>query len=155
VGKVDLVISDIDGVLTDNRVWYAGNGIRMWAFNQGDLEGSKQLMEAGIEVALLSGAYTHAFADRAEFMKVRYWNAYNKLSKFVEVYGEDRLERTAFIGNDSIDIPLLSKVELSGCPRDAHSNVGYEVKARFGYVCDKGGGYGAFREFAEHILLTT
>ena len=153
---IDLVITDVDGVLTDNRVSYSANRSigRTWVFNQYDWEAVMQLKKRGIEHIMLSGSLNNAFAKRADDLGILYFYADDKLEWALDTYGGRRMHEAAFIGNDEMDMPLLRSVGIAGAPRDAYLSVRSMVtRLHFGYVCQLGGGQGAFREFVDHILL--
>jgi len=153
---IDLVITDVDGVLTDNRIWYTNAIPRQpqWAFNQYDLEAVKLLKENEIRVIMLSGAHNHAFRIRADVMGVNgYYQSNDKLQWVISHYGMDRLDTTAFIGNDIIDHDLLTRVQYPACPSDASGDTLRLVKALGGHITEAKGGYGCFREWVEYILL--
>ncbi len=153
---IDLVITDVDGVLTDNMVTYSSDrsSPRTWAFNQYDWEAVTMLKKYGVEHVMLSGSENTAFLKRAQHLGIEYYRSDNKLEWALDTYGERRMQQTAFIGNDIVDLPLLESVAIAGAPLDAYPNVRSMVKRfHFGYACQLRGGQGAFREFVDHILL--
>ncbi len=153
---IDLVITDVDGVLTNNMVMYSSDrsSSRTWAFNQYDWEAVTMLKKQGIENIMLSGSENTAFLNRAQHLGIEYYRSDNKLEWAFDTYGQRRMQQTAFIGNDIIDLPLLRSVAIAGVPLDAYPNVRSMVsRFHFGYVCELGGGQGAFREFVDHIFL--
>ena len=153
---IDLVITDVGGVLTNNMVTYSSDrsSSRTWAFNQYDWEAVTTLKKHGVEHVMLSDSENTAFLKRAQHLSIEYYRSDNKLEWALDTYGQRRLQQTAFIGNDIIDLPLLRSVSIAGVPLDAYPNVRSTVKAlHFGYVCQLKGGQGAFREFVDHIFL--
>lgn len=154
---IDLVVTDVDGVLTDNRVWYTNAILHQpqWAFNQYDLEAVKLLRQNEIEVIMLSGAHNYAFRLRAGDMGVdAYHQSNDKLQFFKGMYGVERLKTTAFIGNDIIDHDLLARVKYSACPFDASKDTLEFIELLGGYITEAKGGYGCFREWVDFLLLT-
>ena len=153
---IDLVITDVDGVLTDNRVTYSGNIriARTWTFNQYDWEATMLLKNMGIESIMLSGSQNGAFLKRSVELGVDYYASDNKKEWALDTYGDKRMRTAAFIGNDTMDMELLRAVSIAGAPLDSYHAVRAMVtRLHFGYVCQLGGGQGAFREFVDHVLL--
>jgi 3-deoxy-D-manno-octulosonate 8-phosphate phosphatase (KDO 8-P phosphatase) len=150
---IDLVITDVDGVLTDNRIWVSNSGVEMWAFNQYDLEAVKLLRQNKIEVIALSGAWNGAFMERSDHMNIDFFQSSNKYGFIAKKYGRAQLMQTAFMGNDVIDYGLLASSEYAACPADAHKSIRKLVAERRGYISEKRGGQGCFREWVEYLLL--
>lgn len=153
---IDLVITDVDGVLTDNRIWYSNNVVHQpaWAFNQYDLEAVKYLKQNQIEVIMLSGAHNYAFRLRADDMGVDgYYQSNDKLRFVKDMYGVGRLDTAAFIGNDLIDHGLLARVQYPACPFDASKDTQKVVNMLGGHITEANGGYGCFREWVDYLLL--
>lgn len=151
--EIQLVILDIDGVLTDGRLYYGNNGEAIKVFDVKDGLGIKQLQKAGIEVALLSnGRSEEMVLARAQDLGIKtvYVGRSPKITILESWLKERALEPThvAYIGDDLNDIPVLEAVGLSACPHDAVDAVKKTVDIQLA----KKGGRGAVREFSDHLL---
>jgi 3-deoxy-D-manno-octulosonate 8-phosphate phosphatase (KDO 8-P phosphatase) len=147
---VKLLALDVDGVLTDCRIFYGPDGEALKAFHVRDGFGLVLLREH-VELAIISGRPGKATQARVEelgFKHVIFGNA-DKLAGFAQLahlgLADDEV---AYMGDDVNDIPLLEKVGLSACPADAHP----EVLGRVQFVAGSPGGFGAVRELCELIL---
>jgi YrbI family 3-deoxy-D-manno-octulosonate 8-phosphate phosphatase len=147
-----LVFTDLDGVLTDGGMYYDQTGNEWKKFNTSDSMGVLLCNALGIEIAIITGETTKIAERRAEKLKIKYLlqGSQDKLKDAITLCKqlEIKLERTAYIGDDLIDLPLLRKVAFSCAPSNAP---GY-VKDKVDFVTQKQGGDGAFREFIEEIL---
>ena len=147
-----LVITDIDGVMTDGGMYYTADGDVMKRFSVKDGWGVIFLRRLGIPVAVMTGENTPIVARRAEKLKIErcYLGVKDKLSLAREVCAGMgiTLDDVAFIGDDINDLPLLRAAGWSGCP----SNTPGYIKEVVKLPGNMHGGYGAFREFVETIL---
>ena len=147
-----LVITDIDGVLTDGGMYYTEAGDVMKRFSVKDGWGVIFLRDLNVPVAIMTGENSPLVQKRADKLKIPYCylGVKDKLTKAKEICQEMNitLEDIAFIGDDLNDMQLLKQVGFSGSP----SNAPYYVKQEVSYVTQAAGGYGAFREFVEKIL---
>ncbi len=149
--KIRLLILDIDGVMTDGRVfWLQGHG---WSrhFHIKDGYGLKVLMKHGVDVAVISGGDSQDVRTRMEFLKIKHVflgdeDKLKALDKIVEATKLD-LSQMAFMGDDLFDIPVLEKVGFSATVPHAVD----PVKARVHYITETPGGWGAVREVADAI----
>jgi 3-deoxy-D-manno-octulosonate 8-phosphate phosphatase (KDO 8-P phosphatase) len=153
--QVRLVVTDVDGVLTDGGVYYSDRGESMKRFNVRDGMGVERLRLAGIETAFLTRETSAIVVRRAEKLGLRlcYLGVHDKLGALPRILGDAQLElpQLAFIGDDVNDAPLMAEVAargLSGTPADATPSLLPLAHHR----CQQPGGHGAFREFAEWIL---
>ncbi len=148
-----LVITDIDGVWTDGGMYYTAEGDVMKRFSVKDGWGVIFLRELGIPVAIMTGENSALVQKRADKLKINrcYLHVADKLAKAQEICVEMgiTLADVAFIGDDLNDIRLLREVGFSGSPCNTPDYVQREVD----YVTTAHGGFGAFREFVEKILL--
>lgn len=147
-----LVITDIDGVMTDGGMYYSAQGDVMKRFSVKDGWGVIFLRRLGIPLAIMTGENTPVVARRAEKLKINrcYLGVKDKLQLAKDLCGElgISLDRVAFIGDDLNDLSLLNAVKWSGCP----ANTPYYIKDKVRYAGTVHGGFGAFREFVESIL---
>jgi YrbI family 3-deoxy-D-manno-octulosonate 8-phosphate phosphatase len=153
--KIKLLLTDCDGVLTDGGVYYGENGEVLKRFNIRDGMGVERLRNiCGIETGIITGEVSPSVAKRAEKLKLKhlYLGIKDKsaeLDKILEATGlkEDEI---AYIGDDVNDLPAIKRAGFTACPADALPQVLNEVD----YICVLHGGQGAFREFAEKIILS-
>lgn len=149
--KIKLLILDVDGVMTDGRVfWLQGHG---WSrhFHIKDGYGLKVLMKCGIDVAVISGGDSQDVRTRMEFLKIKHVflgdeDKIKALDKIVAATGLS-LQQMAFMGDDLFDIPVLEKVGFSATVPHAVD----PVKNRVHYITEARGGWGAVREIADAI----
>ncbi len=148
-----LVITDIDGVMTDGGMYYTVDGDVMKRFCVKDGWGVAYLRRLGIPVAIMTGENTPIVERRAKKLGIDhycYLGVKDKLTLAGELCVElgITMDDVAFIGDDINDVPLLRKAGWSGCPSNTPGYVSRFVKFH-GKVH---GGNGAFREFVERIL---
>lgn len=147
-----LVLTDVDGVLTDGGVYVSDGGEAMKRFSIRDGMGVARLREVGLDVGIITGENSAPVARRAEKLHIEelHLGIADKsatLDAILERRGL-RPEEVAHIGDDVNDLPLLERVGLSAAPGDALPMVAERVHL----VTRAVGGHGAFREFAEWII---
>ncbi len=156
--RVRLLCLDVDGVLTDGHLYWSQNpaepsGAGVWwqRFYVSDGYGIRLLQEAGVELCILSGGDVRSARDRAAHLGIKhaYFGLSDKLAVYRDVAGALGIEpaQTAFVGDELIDIPLLSIAGFAATVPAAPP----EVKRAAHYVTDHAGGYGAVREVADLI----
>jgi len=152
---VRLVLTDCDGVLTDGMVYCSAEGEAMKRFSLRDGMGVERLREAGIATAILTRERSAVVAHRAQKLGLPYLfeGVRDKLAYLPAILSASGLTcgEVAFIGDDVNDLGLLRELGrdgLTAAPADAMP----EALESVHYRCRKGGGRGAFREFAEWIL---
>jgi 3-deoxy-D-manno-octulosonate 8-phosphate phosphatase (KDO 8-P phosphatase) len=147
-----LILTDVDGVLTDGGMYYDRSGNEWKKFNTSDSLGVLLCKILNIEIAFITGENTDIVALRAEKLKIKYviQGSRNKLEDAEKLCNRlnIKLSDVAYIGDDLIDLNLLMKVGFSAAPSNA---AGY-IKDKVDFVTKKCGGDGAFREFVEEIL---
>jgi 3-deoxy-manno-octulosonate cytidylyltransferase (CMP-KDO synthetase) len=153
LAAVRLVITAVDGVLTDGGIYYDATGECLKRFHVRDGLGIRLLEENGVRVAVLSGRDSETLRKRVADLGVTLFQfgAKDKFSAcraLMELAGATP-EQTVCIGDDSIDLPAFAACGMSYAVADAASY----VKARATGVLSKRGGEGAFRELADDILL--
>lgn len=151
--QIKLVLTDVDGVLTDTGIYYSPDGEMIKRFSIRDGMGVERLRKhAGIETAIMTGENSGTVKARAQKLKITqvYLGVTDKKSLFDEILKKNQLqpENIAFIGDDVNDLEIMKLVGLTACPGDGMSF----IKDISDYICENKGGYGAFREFAELIL---
>ncbi|MDP9043353.1 MAG: HAD hydrolase family protein, partial [Pseudomonadota bacterium] len=150
---IRLAIVDVDGVLTDGRLYIGAEGEQFKAFSTLDGHGLKLLARNGIVPAVITGRDSAAVRRRVADLGIAH-----------AVYGvEDKLaaaeplmralgvgwESTAAMGDDWPDLPLLLRAAFACAPPNAH----VEVRANVHHVTDAAGGHGAAREFCDVLLM--
>ena len=150
--RIRLVLTDVDGVLTDGGVFYGKDGEVMKRFNIRDGMGVEHLREIGVEVGIIIGEKSESVVRRAEKLNIEMVHLYSKDKPAVlrEIIEQHKFEpeEIAYIGDDVNDIEIMKLVGLSAAPGDAFS----DVRKIANYVCSRPGGHGAFRELAELII---
>lgn len=147
-----VVFTDIDGVWTDGGMYYDQTGNEWKKFNTRDSAGVLFLNHLNIPLVVLTGEDTQIMKNRAAKLKLEhvYHGVKNKV-EVAEQFCKERgieLEATAFIGDDLLDLALLTKVGFSACPADA----AVYTKSVVDFVTPANGGAGAFRDFVEEIM---
>lgn len=149
--KLKMLILDIDGVMTDGRIWWIEGTGWTRAFHVKDGYGLKLLMKAGIEIAIISGGDSKSVRERAQFLGIKhvYLGDENKVVALDKIMRDTGFsyEELAFVGDDLFDMPVLEKVGFSATVPEAV----YEVKQIVHYITEQHGGFGAVREIADLI----
>jgi len=150
--KIRLVLLDVDGVLTDGRITYGGDGREVKSFEVKDGQGVKFLQEGGIDVGILSSRRSRAVSRRARELGIRLvrQGVREKKAELTAIERRKRLaaEEIAFLGDDWGDLPVFRRVGLAVAVADSIP----ELKQAAHYITDAPGGRGAVREAAEAIL---
>jgi 3-deoxy-D-manno-octulosonate 8-phosphate phosphatase (KDO 8-P phosphatase) len=150
--RVRLMIFDVDGVLTDGRLWYGPAGEELKAFHSFDGHGMKMLAASGIACAVLSGRRSSAVAARCAELGIEHvlqgiedkLSAFEKLIRGLGVTSDD----CGFMGDELVDLPVLTRCGFACAPHEAPE----PVRSRAHYVASAPAGYGAAREVCEFIL---
>jgi 3-deoxy-D-manno-octulosonate 8-phosphate phosphatase (KDO 8-P phosphatase) len=152
LATIKLFALDVDGVLTDGRLWYFEHGGEAKAFHAHDGHGLKRLMRAGVEVALITARRSPMAARRAHELGVaRYYESViDKGACLRDVAGElgIELDACAYMGDDEPDLPALAIAGLTFAPANATEIVRHRVDWR----ATARGGDGAVREACELLL---
>ena len=153
--RIRLVVSDVDGVLTDGGVYYSERGEELKRFSVRDGMGVERLRADGVETALLTRENSAVVARRAEKLQIErvYLGVRDKQLFLREILGQTGidLDQVAYIGDDVNDAEVMALIAsrgLVGAPADAYPQILALAHLR-GTV---NGGAGAFREFAEWLL---
>ena len=154
--RIKLVVSDNDGVFTDNGVYYSERGEEMKRYSIRDGMGVERLRNSGIETAIMTGEVSPSIRMRAEKLGIKrlYLGVKEKLSLLEAVMAETGLQKgeLAYIGDDVNDVGIMNEIAaegLTGSPRDAT----VFVEPYIHYRASADGGYGAFRDFAEWLIM--
>jgi len=150
--RLRLMVFDVDGVLTDGRLWYGPRGEELKVFHARDGHGLKLLAECGVAAALLSGRRSLALAARAAELGLRHvlQGVADKRPAFERLLAELGIEPDAagYMGDDLPDLPVLGHCGFACAPPGAHEL----ARRRAHYVADAPAGAGAAREVCEYVL---
>ena len=150
--RVRLMIFDVDGVLTDGRLWYGPAGEALKAFHTLDGHGVKMLAASGVVPAILSGRRSQAVTQRAAELGIEHvlQGIDDKGSAYLALLSQLGLqaEATGYAGDDVVDLPVLTRCGLACAPREAPQ----AVRQRVHYVCQSPAGAGAVREICELLM---
>jgi N-acylneuraminate cytidylyltransferase len=152
--KVNLIISDFDGVITDNRVWVDEDGTEFVAAYRSDSIRLQELRSHGIEVVILSSEPNRVVEARAKKMGVEAIHGvgvYEKGRVMQEVLEQKNIPaaNVVYVGNDLNDLPCFEMAGWSVAVADAYP----EVIRAADHVLRRAGGHGALRELID-LLLT-
>jgi len=150
--KIKLAVFDVDGVLTDGRLYYGPNGEELKVFHVHDGHGLKALQQAGIEVAIISGRDCEALKVRLKELGIMhtYLGQKQKIPALESLLQTTKLthEQVCYSGDDIPDIEPMQKAAFTFAP----ANAVIEVREIADYICNKKGGEGAVREICDVIL---
>ena len=151
--KIELLLLDVDGVLTDGTLYYGEHGETLKAFNAKDGQGIRNAQQAGLRVGVLSGRKSAPIERRAAELDldpvILGSNEKGRdLDNVLEQLGVTE-EQVAYIGDDTGDLPVLERAGLTFAPSDAV----LEVRTRVHHVLRTRGGCGAVREAIDKLLL--
>ena len=152
ISRLSVMIFDIDGTLTDGKIfWVPGSG---WTqqYSVRDGMGIKRLQEAGLEVAAISGGESLSAQMRMQSLGIKHvhFGSRDKVAHFeklLETLGVTA-ERCGYMGDELVDLPLLRAAGFSAAPPEAPD----EVRSAVHYVANRPAGAGAAREVSEFIL---
>ena len=150
--RVRLMIFDVDGVLTDGRLWYGAGGEELKVFHSFDGHGMKMLAASGVACAVLSGRRSGAVAARCGELGVAHvlqgiddkLPAYERLISRLGLAAED----CGYMGDEVVDLPVLERCGFACAPPEARE----PVLARVHYVAGAAAGHGAAREVCEFVM---
>ena len=150
--KIKMVLLDVDGVLTDGRLYYGNSGEELKAFNIQDGLGIKLLQKGGIDVGIITGRTSELLKRRTDELNIQLLvqGREDKLTALNEILVDStiNLEEIAFVGDDLPDLAVIRRVGLGITP----ANGNHIVASQALWQTQKGGGNGAVREVAELIL---
>jgi len=149
---IRMLVLDVDGILTDGRLFYGPGGQEFTAFHILDGHGIKMAIRCGLSLAIVTGRESEAVARRARELGIQevHQKATDKLPVFEALLAKNGLDasQVACMGDDLLDLPLLRRAGLAITVPDAVD----EVRAAAHYVTRRPGGQGAVREAVELLL---
>ena len=150
--RVRIACFDVDGVLTDGRLWINEQGMELKGFHVHDGLGLKRLREQGVEVALISARRSECVSQRARELGIQllFQGQADKLVCFEQLLVGLQLQadQAAYAGDDLPDLPVLQRAGLA----IAVANAVTAVKSAAHWITEHAGGNGAVREVCELIL---
>jgi len=151
--QVRLMIFDVDGVLTDGGLYYGAEGEPIKRFNALDGHGIKMLQQfGGIATAIITARQSPIVLRRAGDLGIAhvFQGVHDKRVAFAQLLEQTGIAAAAcgYLGDDVIDLPVLTKVGFTACVANGH----HDVKQRVDYITEGFGGNGAAREICDFIL---
>lgn len=150
--NIKLIIMDVDGVMTNGQIILDNSGNETKAFHVRDGHGIKLAQRAGITIAIITGRKSKVVEVRAAELGIEevYQRSHDKLATYRELLDKLKLtdENAVFIGDDIVDIPVMSRVGLAFAVADAEEYVKETAHA----TTERKGGEGAVREVIDEIL---
>ena len=147
-----MLVMDVDGTLTDGKIYMSANGELMKAFNIKDGYAIAKLRDYGIEPVIITGRSSEIVKQRCIELNIKelHQGIENKSYKLRDICKKHHIDlsQVAYIGDDLNDLPCMKIRGYSASPSDAIKRVRDNVK----FVCQAKGGDGAVREFIEHLL---
>ena len=149
---IQLLLLDVDGVLTDGSIIYNDDGSETKIFNARDGFGLKLVMSAGIKVGIVTGRSSQALRHRCDNLGIDllFDGVGDKAQMLEEIVAQTGIdtEQTAFVGDDLPDLPIMKNAGLSIAVADAHEI----VRQKADWTTLAQGGQGAVREVCEALL---
>ncbi len=152
LSQIKMLVLDVDGVLTDCRIWMNSQGEWRRFFSIRDGVGIKRLIESGYKIALITGSKAEDIRSRVKVLGIHY--LYEGNLEKIPAY-DDLKKKTgfldseiAYVGDDYFDVPLLQRVAFAATVPDALE----EVKKTVHYITERPGGNGAVREICDYIF---
>lgn len=150
--QVKLIIFDVDGVLTDGRLFVTETGEEIKTFHSRDGHGMKMLQSTGVEIGIITGRTSQIVAHRCNELGIQhvYQGQRDKRPAFLKLIEALSLrpEQVAYMGDDVVDLPVMKQVGFAIATQDAHDF----VKKHADWHTLKNGGHGAAREACEFIM---
>jgi 3-deoxy-D-manno-octulosonate 8-phosphate phosphatase (KDO 8-P phosphatase) len=150
---IRLLVLDVDGILTDNRLYFSASGEELKAFNTQDGLGIKLLQQAGVKVALITGRQSTIVAERARSLGIEHViqgrdDKLNVLDDLLAKLGM-HYDEVAYAGDDLPDLACISRVKLGITVPNGH----FLVREAASVMTSKSGGEGAVREICDWLII--
>jgi 3-deoxy-D-manno-octulosonate 8-phosphate phosphatase (KDO 8-P phosphatase) len=150
--QIKLIIFDVDGVLTDGSLFIGDDGEEYKAFHSRDGHGMKMLHATGVEIGIITGRTSNVVRHRMASLGIQhvYQGQLEKLPAFQQVTTKLGIDpqQVAYVGDDVVDLPILTRAGLAVAVADAHPL----VKRHAHWITPCGGGRGAARDICELIM---
>lgn len=152
IKQLKLLILDVDGVLTDGRLFFDDSGKEYKCFHARDGHGIKLLRQTGVDIAVISGRKSNSVSIRMQALGVElvYQGHENKRAAFCEILQRLNLspKQVAHVGDDVLDLPIMVQAGFAVAVADAH----FAVKRHADWSTQNPGGLGAVREVCDLIM---
>lgn len=149
---IKMLVMDVDGTLTDGKIYMSAKGELMKAFNIKDGYAIARIRDYGIEPVIITGRISEIIIQRCAELKIAelHQGIENKSYKLRDVCEKLHIDlsQVAYIGDDLNDLPCMKICGFTACPADAMK----EVRDWVNYVCDSKEGEGAVREYIDYLL---
>lgn len=150
--QIQMVVFDVDGVLTDGRLFIGDDGQEYKAFNSKDGHGMRMLLDSGVDIGIITGRTSEVVRIRMESLSVRhvYQGRREKIPAYEELKAATGItdEHIAFVGDDVVDLPVMQRSGFAVAVQDAHDL----VKQHAHWITPSRGGRGAARDVCELIM---
>lgn len=150
--KIKVIISDFDGVWTDNKVYTFTDGNEAVCCSKYDSIRLPELKKMGIKLIVLTTEKNPSVANRLKKLGIKYYICSDGNSKFIRMsdltFNKNEWEETCFIGNDVNDKSCYTLAGIRVCPPEAPDN----IKKVCNYITKKSGGDGCIREILDLVL---
>ncbi len=150
--RVSFLLLDVDGVMTDGKIYLDNDGRETKAFNIYDGSGIHHVRKLGIQVGIITGRDSRVVTHRAKELGITevHQGVLNKIKVYEKILSTYALkdEDFAYVGDDIIDLPVLTRVGFSVSVPNAH----LEVKQKVDWITTKAGGHGAVREVTDLLI---
>ena len=151
--EIKLVGMDVDGILTDGKIYQGASDTQVKAFNCKDGMGIRLLKKYNFKIALISGGSGECITKRAKSLGIEIleFGVKNKLDMLIKLQSKYNInaKETVFLGDDINDLTVLQRVRIFATPYDGH----IACKARADWIGEKLGGNGFVREFTDNLIL--
>ena len=150
--KIKLLVMDVDGVLTDGRIFIRDDGEEIKSFHTLDGHGLKMLQQSGVQTAIITGRDAPSVGVRVRQLGIAYYfkGIHDKRAAYAELREQAGVaeDECAFIGDDVVDLPVMVRCGLPVAVPEAH----WFAKQHAAYVTQRSGGQGAVRELCDLIM---
>lgn len=152
--QIKLLMLDVDGVLSDGKLYFGNDGSEIKAFCTLDGQGIKMLQNSGVQVGIITGRQSNLVERRAGNLGIKLLKQgrEDKLTALQELIAEFKLtislDQIAYMGDDYPDLPVIRKVGLGMTPANAH----WAVAEHASWISQRNGGEGAVREACDLIM---
>ncbi len=150
--NIKIIFCDVDGVLSDGKIYLTNHGDEIKSFFARDGYGLVAVQKCGIKVAVITGRKSVLLEKRMQELGIKDFSQgvtekIPEMQRMLDKYGIMK-EESVYIGDDVIDLPAMKETGLSFCPKDSHPLVISQVD----YICNFNGGSGAVREVCDLLL---
>lgn len=150
--NIKLMIMDVDGVLTNGQIFIRDNGEEIKAFHTLDGHGIKMLQQSGVRTAIITGRDAPSVGVRVKQLGIHFYykGIHNKQAAYAQLCEAAGVseEECAFIGDDVVDLPVMTRCGLPVAVPQAH----WFIQQYAAYITTASGGLGAVRELCDLIM---